>query len=247
MFSIIKKILKIIIFVILTIIFIISSFLISKAILEHKKNNEEVEQLIEEVVVQDVKETEKKEEKSIDWEKLKSINEDIIGWIQIENTNINYPILKDEDLFYLKHTYKKSYSNYGSIFTINAKPLEDKETVIYGHNMRDGSMFSTLDQYLDYKFLQKHKKFMIYTPTQNYVCTVFSVYSIGIDEETKNIKNLDFDATIEYYKKTSKYAMEGIGKVNKIVKLSTCSYLNNHVTPTNQRYYVIAKVETINN
>ena len=108
-------------------------------------------------------------------------------------------------------------------------------------------MFSTLDQYLDYKFLQKHKKFMIYTPTQNYVCTVFSVYSIGIDEETKNIKNLDFDATIEYYKKTSKYAMEGIGKVNKIVKLSTCSYLNNHVTPTNQRYYVIAKVETINN
>ncbi len=245
MFSNIKKILKIVIFVILAIIFIISSFFIVKNILEHRKNNEEVEQLIEEVVIQDVKEKDKKEE-CIDWEKLKSINKDIIGWIKIKNTNINYPILKDnEELFYLRHTYKKNYSTYGSIFTINDKPLEDAETVIYGHNMRDGSMFSTLDQYLDYKFLQEHNKFVIYTSKQNYECTIFSVYSIGIAEETNNTKNLNFNQKVEYYKMTSKYSIKNIGDVTKIVKLSTCSYLNNHARPTNQRYYIVAKLEEI--
>ena len=64
-------------------------------------------------------------------------------------------------------------------------------------------------------------------------------------QEENNIKLLDFENEIEYYKKTSKYSIDNIGEIKKIIKLSTCSYINNHTTPTDQRYYVIAKLEKV--
>ena len=64
------------------------------------------------------KKKDNKEKETIDWNKLLEINEDIVGWIKIENTNINYPILQDNDnLKYLKHSYNGSYNSNGSIFT----------------------------------------------------------------------------------------------------------------------------------
>ena len=92
------------------------------------------------------------------------------------------------------------------------------------------------------KFLEEHSNFKIYTKSNTYKATVFSFYSIGIDEEENNIKLLDVNKEIEYYKRKSNY---DIGEVKKVVKLSTCSYLSNHTTPTNQRYYLIAKLEKI--
>ena len=71
---------------------------------------------------------ENNEEESIkiDWEKLRNTNKDIIGWIRIKDTNINYPILQDdESLKYLKHLYDGKYNENGSIFTINEKPFFD--------------------------------------------------------------------------------------------------------------------------
>lgn len=128
---------------------------------------------------------------------------------------------------------------------MNLKPFEENETIIHGHNMKNGIMFSELSKYMDKQFFYSHLNFEIYTQNDNYKATIFSVYSTGIDTEEKNINSLNFDEEIDYYKKSSKYSIDNIGNIEKIVKLSTCSYLNATTIPTNQRYFIIAKLEKI--
>ena len=221
------------------IVFFRCSYLLLKDCYEFEENNQATEVLIEENIVID----NDTNEVSIDWKNLKAINPDIIGWIEIENTNINYPILKDDDsLFYLKHTFDRTYNSNGSIFTTDSSPFESEETTIYGHNMKNGSMFSDLEKYLNKEFLNSHLSIRIYTPNCNYEGEIFSVYSIGIETENDNIKNLDFNERINYYKNASKYSIENNVECCRILKLSTCSYINATTRPTNQRYYIIANL-----
>ncbi len=234
-----NKLLVIVLTIIFIMVFFSCSYILLKDYSELKENDNSNENLIIETIEID----EETQEKSIDWNYLKSVNGDIIGWIEIEDTKINYPILQDNsNLYYLKHTYNKKYSSSGSIFTTNEKPFIEKETIIYGHNMKNGSMFSSLDKYLDKDYLNSHQNFTIYTPAGNYKATVFSAYSIGFDVESNNIKQLGFDERLEYYKKASRHCIEDIGIPEKIIKLSTCSYINAKTTPTDQRYYIIASI-----
>ena len=223
-----------------------SSYFLISNFLQYKVSNNSNLQLIEDVFTKN--KTEENTEKTIiDWDKLSNINTDIIGWIKINDTNIDYPILKDTDnLKYLKHSFGGKYNNNGSIFTLNNNPFQDYETVLYGHNMKSGIMFSELGKYMNKEFFDKHSSFEIYTKNQNYKATVFSCYSIGINKEENNSKLLDFEEQVEYYKKASKYSVDNVSEIKKIVKLSTCSYLNNHTTPTDQRYYIVAKLEKVN-
>lgn len=223
-----------------------SSYFLISNFLQYKVSNNSNLQLIEDVFTKN--KTEENTEKTIiDWDKLSNINTDIIGWIKINDTNIDYPILKDTDnLKFLKHSFGGKYNNNGSIFTLNNNPFQDYETVLYGHNMKSGIMFSELGKYMNKEFFDKHSSFEIYTKNQNYKATVFSCYSIGINKEENNIKLLDFEEQVEYYKKASKYSVDNVSEIKKIVKLSTCSYLNNHTTPTDQRYYIVAKLEKVN-
>lgn len=223
-------------------ILIISAYFIIKDYIAYTDNKQLTEGLVENVIEvnPDTKES------YIDWEKLKSINKDIIGWIKIEDTKINYPILKDNNLYYLNHSYNKKYNKNGSIFTTNNNPFIDDETVIYGHNMKNGTMFSELGKYLKKDFLDNHNYIKIYTPNGNYDGTIISAYSIGIDIENNNIKSLDFCEKLEYYKETSTNLIECKDVPTKIVKLSTCSYINAKYTPTEQRYYIIASINPIN-
>lgn len=233
-----KNVSIILLIFILTIVFCISCYILLKDLKEYKESDKSTEKLIEESI--EIKEETQK--RSIDWEYLKSINKDIIAWIEIENTKIDYPILKDKDVYYLKHTFDKKHNSNGSIFTTNSYPFEDKETIVYGHNMKNGSMFSDLGKYLNKDFLNSHFNFKIYTPTCNYEARIFSVYSIGVETESNNIKSLNFEDRIEYYKKASEYNIETDSNIKKIVKLSTCSYLNATTIPTDQRYYIVANL-----
>lgn len=234
-----NKVLVILLIIIFLIVFFSCSYLLLKDYFELKDTNDSNENLIEETI----EVNEETQEKIIDWDYLKSVNEDIIGWIEIEDTKINYPILQDNNnLYYLKHTYNKKYSSSGSIFTTNENPFVDNETIIYGHNMKNGSMFSSLGKYINEDFLYAHQHFKIYTPDVNYEATIFSAYSIGFDIESNNIKQLGFDERLEYYKKASKHCIEDIEISEKIIKLSTCSYINAKTTPTDQRYYIIASI-----
>lgn len=228
--------------IVFAIILITSIYFLTKDFLAYKESNNASKELIEEVIIQE----ENDERAEIDWKKLEDINKDIVGWIKIEGTHIDYPILKDNNkLQYLTKSFNGKYNVNGSIFTLNEKPFQESETIIYGHNMKSKIMFSELDKYMKEDFFYKHSSFEIYTKGQNYRATVFSCYSTNVYQEEKHIKSLEFDEKVEYYKKKSKYPMKNIGKAKKIVKLSTCSYLNNYTTPTNQRYYIVAKLEEI--
>lgn len=109
--------------------------------------------------------------------------------------------------------------------------------------MKNNIMFSELGNYMDESFFNKHSSFNIYTKNRNYKVTIFSCYSIDVNIEENNIKLLNFNQEIEYYKNASKFSITDTGRIDRIIKLSTCSYTNSNTTPTNQRYYIIGKLE----
>lgn len=238
-----KKSVVILMIIVFIITFSLATFVVVKDYKEYEENDKDTRELLEEVI----QISEDTKENTIDWEYLKSVNKDIIGWIEIEGTRISYPIQKDNDsLYYLKHSFNKKYNSNGSIFTTDNKPFECEETTIYGHNMKNGSMFSELGNYLNKNFCNNHLKIKIYTPNGDYIARVFSVYSIGVDVESKNIKSLGFNERINYYINSSQIKINTDTNSSNILKLSTCSYINAKTTPTDQRYYIVAFLEKIN-
>lgn len=240
----IKKAIIIIMIVMYALIFAVCSYILVNNVMDYKEIINENTKLIDETIEVKVN-SEYEKNMLIDWEKLANINQDIIGWIKIEDTKIDYPILQDKDLYYMNHTYEKNYNINGSIFTKIHNPFQNKETVIYGHNNRNGLMLADIEKFMDEEFFNNHQTFKIYTKTANYEARIFSIYSIGVNEESNNIKDLDFNELVEYYKNQSKFKMGDINISDKIVKISTCSYLNNKSIPTNQRYYLVAFLEEI--
>ena len=117
----------------------------------------------------------------IDFEKLKSKNKDIIGWLKVNNTNIEYPIVKSNDNnFYLTHSIDKSNNTAGWPFVDFRNKIDgaDKNIVIYGHNRKDKSMFGTLQNILNEKWYNndENSKIIFITENENVTYEVFSVY-----------------------------------------------------------------------
>ena len=100
-------------------------------------------------------------ETPVNFVELKKINPDVYAWINIPGTSVDYPILRREDdnAYYLNHTVENKRSDYGSIYTenYNDKNFDDFNTVVYGHNMLNGSMFKSLHKFEDAKFFKKNK------------------------------------------------------------------------------------------
>ena len=103
---------------------------------------------------------------TVDFEALQAVNPDIIGWIYCADTIINYPVLQGEDNdFYLQHSYDKNPLKQGSIFidVENKRDFSDRNTIIYGHHMNDGSMFSELLGYEDGNYCKAHPEIILET------------------------------------------------------------------------------------
>ena len=120
-------------------------------------------------------------ENPIDFEELTAINKDIYAWIRIPNTKIDYPILQKagDDSFYLKHDIYQQPRLAGSIYTedCNKKDFSDPNTVIYGHNMRNLTMFQNLHLFADKEFFDENPYVYIYTPNQILVYEIFAAYT----------------------------------------------------------------------
>lgn len=116
---------------------------------------------------------------SIDFEELSKINKSVVGWIIIEGTNISYPVLKASDNdYYLKRDINKNISKSGSIYMdYRNKSFADKNAVLYGHNMKNGTMFSQLKKIYNNE-LGENVKISIYTPEGIKEYKVFSTYTI---------------------------------------------------------------------
>lgn len=168
----------------------------------------------------------------VDWNKLLATNADVYAWIRVPGTNIDYPILqastgKDDD-FYLHHDIKKKYSFAGCIYTrrANSKDLSDRLTVLYGHNMINGSMFGTLRKFEDADFFKNHKEFYIYMP-QKILKYRIVAYMIADDtdilERYQANNELGFEAYVKDLKKARNIRKkEKIKPDDSIVTLSTC-------------------------
>lgn len=113
----------------------------------------------------------------IDFESLQRENPDCIGWLYFPNLEISYPIMQGEDNEeYLRHTFGGEYKTAGSIFVdfANAPDFTDKNTLIYGHNMKNGSMFGQLKNYEEEDFFRENPGFFIETPEGSSYYSIFS-------------------------------------------------------------------------
>ena len=167
----------------------------------------------------------------VNFNELKSINKDVIGWIQVNGTNINYPIVQANDnKYYLTHAFNKSYNHAGWIFMDyrnNAKSMS-KNTIIYGHARLDTTMFGSLKNIVKSNWYNNPDNYVIKLSTEyeNTLWQVFSVYHI---KTTSDYLQTDFSNNKEYQKFLNKLINRSVFNFNtkinstdNILTLSTC-------------------------
>lgn len=119
-------------------------------------------------------------EKNLNWDDLKETNSDIYAWLYVPGTDVDYPVLQHpkDDNYYLKHNLDGSSGYPGCIYTqsMNRKDFTDFNTVMYGHNMRNGSMFATLHNFEDATFFNEHPYMFVYTENETLVYQIYIAY-----------------------------------------------------------------------
>lgn len=223
-----KKAIRYILLTVCVCVFCYSAYNLINIYLNYKKIDDDYGELAKTY-------TEEKEEKEsylqINWDELLQRNKDVKAWIQIPNTNVNYPVLQGET----NDTYIHSDIDYnelsaGSIFIAseNEDPFNDFNTVIYGHNMKNGSMFGKLKQMYESEKYKDSKYLWICTPNGKYRYEIFSMQyaKVGSDVYTLfSAHDEQFEAYVKKMAKQSKVDMKalGLGKDDYVVTLSTCT------------------------
>lgn len=174
-----------------------------------------------------------KAEKIINWSELKKTNSDIIAWLYIPETPINYPVVKSKDnYYYLNHDIYGNYSKYGAIFfdeRLYDDPFGSKNIIIYGHNMGHWTnlMFSTLLKYKDNSYYKKHKNVYVYTEKEN---LRLSIVSVRVVDSSSDAYNISFKEK-ELKKWINNVCTQSIVPIKQqdydlkqVVTISTCTY-----------------------
>lgn len=178
-------------------------------------------------------------------------NSDLAGWIRIEDTNINYPVMHTSDNpdFYLKHGFDKEYSDYGCPYVQENcdVQLPSDNVIIYGHHMKNGSMFADLEKFKSQDFWKEHKTISFSTVTDRYEYEIVSVFKTFVySDSPESFKHYhfvnaetpeDFSAYIDRCKELALYETGVSAEYgDKLITLSTCEY-----SRTNGRLVVVAK------
>lgn len=216
-------------------VFCFSAFQLYQIFSSYKKGNDEYDKIKNLAI--SVEKTEKGEEKfKVDFNKLWEINPDTIGWIRFEEpSRINYPIVHSHDnKEYLTKLFGTGKNTYGTLFVDkdNSGDFQDKNTIIYGHRMKSGSMFGQLEKYMDESFYKEHPYFYIYTPDGKE--SKYQVISAAVVKDTsrtytKTFQNdEEFMDYIDYVRSISNYQTDAeVTKDSHIVSLSTCTIDSN--------------------
>ena len=178
----------------------------------------------------------------VDLDEFQKINPDIAGWLKIPDTPIDYPLLQpDDNQYYLKHTYDDIYSDFGSIFIDSYCTMDDQNTVIYGHNTRNDSMFGSLKKYKDSDYFNKHPYvYILYGDTETQY-EIVAALTVEITDPAYNFKfyndKLEEQWINDIYGRAecNKPGLKFNGK-EKFVTLSTCTSR----TKT-ERFVIVAK------
>lgn len=165
---------------------------------------------------------------SVDFTELSKINDEVVAWIKVPETSVNYPVVKHKDnSYYLTHSYDKSFNYAGWIYTDYRNDIDDlvSNNIIYGHGRVDGSMFGSLRDLINKD--GSEKLVYISTPYNNYIFQVFSIYRIMNTNDylyTGYDNNDKFLSFIDLIKNRSlvKYDDLEIEPSDKILTLATC-------------------------
>ena len=221
---------------VLAIVFCVSAFHFGKAFLEYRKGDKIYENAMEFVVKADTP-VEVKDETSmkrtyteIDFAGMRAVNEDVIGWIQILDSPVDYPLLDaDDNKYYLNHTYDRQWSSYGSIFLEprNNPDLSERHLVIYGHNMVNESMFGSLLEYKNQEYADTHPEITICMTDRDLIYRVFSAYTAHVDSAAYRMSFSDdasFMEMAEQMKANSVIAADVMPTAeDQVLTLSTCT------------------------
>lgn len=165
-----------------------------------------------------------------DLDALRKVNKDVLGWIHIPGSKIDYPLLQGEDNeYYLKRTWKGHRNPVGSIFleSKNSPDFTDWNTIIYGHNMGDGSMFAPLTRFKRQDYWEKHPYIYIVTDAGVLRYEVFSSYTAKIDSKTYGLSFNQTETREEFLAMALENSQIDTGIVpevtDQIITLSTCS------------------------
>jgi sortase B len=227
--------------------------------IEEKNAGKEYEKLQQEVVKEEPKPVEEPElepvskvEIPIDFAALQQQNPDVYAWIQVPGTEVDYPILQssNDNTYYLNHTIDGEEKKEGAIFTenYNTKTFEDPNTVIYGHDMKNGSMFQSIHKYMDRSFFDNNRDIVIYMPDQILHYKIFAAY---LTDNRHLLMNYNFWSKDEYQQYlNSIFSMRDMNAFidtstevtteDKIITLSTC-----YAGISTQRYLVQAVLVSI--
>ncbi len=168
---------------------------------------------------------------SIDFDGLRAVNPDVVGWLYCEDTPINYPVVQgDDNSYYLRHLFNGESNRSGTLFLDwRSRPdFTDDQSVIYGHHMRKGTMFACLVGYRDPSYYEAHPVLYLLTPECDYRLEVFSGY---VCEPTAEEIPLWFDspadrqAYVEEAAERSDFVSDvEVEDLDRIITLSTCTY-----------------------
>lgn len=168
----------------------------------------------------------------VDWDYWAEINPDIVGWVTVDGTSINYPIVaasSDEPNFYLKHDVYGNYNSYGVPY-LDAECKEGMESdnvVILGHHMNDDSMFSDFANYSDPAYAQEHSVIRLQTPEKKLTLTVRAVDVISGSSLTKRTSFLDISDYLSWYTECLEDAdvvLDAVHSPSQNFTFVTCSY-----------------------
>lgn len=180
---------------------------------------------------------------NVDFDALLEYNSDIVGWIYSENTPISYPVAQTTDNdYYVRRSLDREYLITGTIFADYrcGKVGENSNYIIYGHHMRNGTIFGSLEKYITQEYYEEHPTFKYYTPDKTYVIDVYAGYVTDINSD---IFKPDFDEgerdrlLKEAKKKSGFVSNVDIGEDDTIMTFVTCSYQFNDA-----RFLLIGKV-----
>ena len=188
--------------------------------LEYKLNEYRLEKITKIETSQEVRQG-----RDVDFDKLLKRNSDVLAWIYLPDSEIDYPIVQGENNdFYLHRDLDKNYMFEGTLFVDagNIEPFHDANTVIYGHHMKSGAMFANLAKYSDKDYLKDHSVFQLETPDKSYDLHVVAYCNEPADSDLYQTYAEDFD---ELVKNNAVYLSgEDFSAADHFVTLSTCAY-----------------------
>lgn len=242
-----KKILYIFCIMLLISLMLISSYFIYKELKQNKEQENNFKELIE-IVEQTDSEDKEQEEKVINIEELYSINSDIVGWLRIKDTTINYPIMQtiNNPNYYLHRDFYKKYSSYGTPYMSELCNINTSNNrVIYGHHINNKKVFGALEYYKSKDFYENHKviEFTTLEETENY--EIFAVFkTVAYSKNSFRYYDFvnfssenEFNIFVSKCKDLSFYETNIKPKYqDKFITLSTCEY-----SSKNGRLVVIAR------